>query len=102
MVVARAIAQRPTSRLLARVAVAEPVVIEVELTAFGEPVEPAIGLVASTPAKALIVPAAASALENVQVQALDPVSADPAMWRYTYWAMGVETASDRTRVQPAG
>jgi hypothetical protein len=81
IVVARAIPKRPTSTLPARVAAAGPVVIEVELTAFGEPVVPAIGLMGSTPAKALIVPAAASALENVQVQVADPVSAEPATWR---------------------
>ncbi len=81
IVVARAIPKRPTSRLPSRVAVTGPVVIEVELTAFGEPVEPAIGLPGSTPAKALIVPAAASALENVQVQVPDPISEEPAAWR---------------------
>lgn len=79
--VARAIPKKPTSMLLARVEVAGPVAIEVELTALGEPIEAAIGLLGSTPAKALIVPAAPSGLENVQVQVDEPVSDEPAAWR---------------------
>ena len=76
--VTRAIPKKPTSRLLARVEIAGPVVIDIELTAFGEPAELAIGLRRSTPAKALIVPAAPSGLENVQVQVDEPVSEVPA------------------------
>lgn len=77
IVVARAMPKKPTSMLAARVDVAAPVEIDGLLAAFAEPVDPAIGSIESTPAKALTVPAADSALEKVQ----DPGSVVPARWR---------------------
>ena len=70
--VARAIPKNPTTTLPFRVDIVATVGIERELTVFRDPEVAANGAFGSTPANALIVPAADSGLEKVHVQALGP------------------------------